>query len=410
MDNVTHTLIGVLAGEALALSLPAARSGLTVDSRRNLLLSAMAVGSNLPDLDFLYGASTHNKLDYLLQHRGYTHTVVGAIGLALLTLAACALWIRIRKMQATRADYRVLFGVALLAPLLHIAMDFTNSYGVHPFWPFYDGWLYGDSVFIVEPLIWAAAAAPLVFGLRTLVARVLAALVLIAGIGLSLWTGLVPAAFVALLVLLTLVMLLVGRHATPRKAVLAGIAAWLAVTALFAAAGRVAAKEIEASARAEPGRLLDHVLTPLPANPVCWDVLVIQSDGDRYTLRQGMLSLAPAWMPAHSCPSRMQTIPTTAPLAAVKQGNAVALAWRTEVNLSAQELRRLAGQYCQAQAVLRFARAPFYTGRIVGDLRYDRERRAGFAEADLDKDRCPAFAAPWIPPRADLLRLQRNPR
>jgi len=106
----------------------------------------------------------------------------------------------------------------------------------------------------------------------------------------------------------------------------------------------------------------------------------------------------------------MQTIPTTAPLAAVKQGNAVALAWRTEVNLSAQELRRLAGQYCKAQAVLRFARAPFYTGRIVGDLRYDRERRAGFAEADLDKDRCPAFAAPWIPPRADLLRLQRNPR
>src|SRR4051812_26763726 len=97
-------------------------------------------------------------------------------------------------------------------------MDFTNSYGVHPFWPFYNGWSYGDSVFIVEPLIWAAAA-PLVFVLRTILARVLVGLVLIAGIVLSLAMGLVPPVFVASLIVLTLAMLVIGRYAPPRRAV-----------------------------------------------------------------------------------------------------------------------------------------------------------------------------------------------
>ena len=32
--------------------------------------------------------------------------------------------------------------------LLHLGMDFLNSYGVHPFWPIQNRWVYGDSVFI----------------------------------------------------------------------------------------------------------------------------------------------------------------------------------------------------------------------------------------------------------------------
>ena len=194
MDNLTHTLIGVLVGETVHTVAPSNASGLTESQRRNLFLPVMVVGSNLPDLDFLYSTFSGNKLDYLLEHRGHSHTVVGAVLTALLLLAACELWMRIAKRTPTRGDRRWLAVAALLGPLLHIAMDGTNSYGVHPFWPVHNGWLYGDAVFIVEPALWIAAA-PLTFRLRTVVARVLVALVLFAGIALSVTTGLVPRPF-----------------------------------------------------------------------------------------------------------------------------------------------------------------------------------------------------------------------
>ena len=43
---------------------------------------------------------------------------------------------------------------------------------------------------------------------------------------------------------------------------------------------------------------------------------------------------------------------------------------------------------------------------IVGDLRYDREPDVGFAELELEDgaQKCLSSKAPWIPPRADLLR------
>lgn len=399
MDNLTHSLIGVLAGETLARTLPAAKSGLAAQARRGLIVGVMAVGSNLPDLDFLPGMITHNKLDYLLQHRGYTHTVVGAVLIALLLFAACVAWIRFRKWHGARSDYLALFGIALLAPLLHIAMDFGNNYGVHPFWPFYNGWLYGDSIFIIEPLFWAAAA-PLVFLLRTIAARVLVALVLVAGIGVSVVTGMVPTSLVIALTLLTLAMLVVGRYAAPRPALLTGIAVWIVSTAMFATAGRVAAAQIAKST----GPALDRILAPLPVNPICWEVVLVQTAGDRYFLRQATFSLAPRWIPANTCPSHGVPAAATAPVVAIEATSSPFLKWRGEVVLPTRELKKIASQSCQAAALLRFARAPFFTQHIVGDLRYDREPGTGFAEVDLDKDECPSFAAPWTPPREDLLQ------
>ena len=92
MDNFTHSLIGVLVGETIARTTQPTRDGLPQQQRRNLLVTLMAVGSNLPDLDFLYSAVTGNKLDYLLEHRGHTHTVVGALITAALMFFAAAGW------------------------------------------------------------------------------------------------------------------------------------------------------------------------------------------------------------------------------------------------------------------------------------------------------------------------------
>ncbi|MFL6550906.1 MAG: metal-dependent hydrolase, partial [Povalibacter sp.] len=166
MDNFTHTLIGVLVGETFARTTRASSSGLEPQRRRNLLVTTSAIASNLPDLDFIPSAITGDKLQYLMQHRGHTHTLLGLLVICALVSAGFDLWCRWRKWQPAATDRVQLGAVTLLALLLHVAMDFTNNYGVHPFWPFNNGWLYGDTIFIWEPLLWVAAA-PLIFLLRT---------------------------------------------------------------------------------------------------------------------------------------------------------------------------------------------------------------------------------------------------
>ena len=47
----------------------------------------------------------------------------------------------------------LLFLYACLAGLSHILLDFTNNYGVRPFWPFSEKWYSWDIVFIVEPVM-----------------------------------------------------------------------------------------------------------------------------------------------------------------------------------------------------------------------------------------------------------------
>ena len=216
MDNVTHTLISAMVGEAIHRSTTAS-STLTESAHRNVAIAVMVVGGNLPDSDLIYTRWAGTKLDYLLHHRGHTHTVVGRADPSLLLFAAVRLWWRYRRVEPSAADVRFLIVLAVLAPLLHLGLDFTNSYGVHPFWPVDNRWYYGDAVFIVEPLLWACAA-PLLFTLRSRVMRALVGLVLVVGVGLGWGSGLVPVPFAALLTLLTVGLAVVGRTSSARTA------------------------------------------------------------------------------------------------------------------------------------------------------------------------------------------------
>jgi inner membrane protein len=47
----------------------------------------------------------------------------------------------------------LLFAYAGLAGVSHILLDFTNNYGVRPFWPFSERWISWDIVFIAEPVL-----------------------------------------------------------------------------------------------------------------------------------------------------------------------------------------------------------------------------------------------------------------
>jgi inner membrane protein len=408
MDNLTHTLIGALVGEAVARVIPRGQSDLPELTRRNLCVTLAAVGSNLPDSDLLY-SFFGGKVNYLLHHRGHTHTILIALLLGAAVFWLTRWWLRRRNLQASSADLRLLAGVLLLTPLLHIAMDFGNNYGVHPFWPLDNRWVYGDSIFIIEPLFWAACA-PLAFIFRTRPARFIVWIVMVMAIGLVLFTGMVPRPIAAVYSLLVVAMMLIGWRTPPRLALAAGVSLWLGTTLMFVLAANSAKARIEriVAQQFADSELLDHVVTPMPSNPFCWEIMLVQKEGDSVVLRRAMLARAPSFLAADQCLTRSLDLPVTAPLAKVARENSPELKWYGQISSPLAQLRSVANTNCEAAAALRFIRVPWVATveneLVLGDLRYDREAELGFSEvAVTDQPSCPPFVPQWVPPRIDLL-------
>lgn len=413
MDNITHTLVGVLVGEGAARAAGSATSkgGLDAETRRNVFVALMAIGSNVPDLDFIQSRITASKLDYLLHHRGHTHTIIGALAIAAMLYLTSEAWCRWRRRSLSATDRAQITGVACLATLLHIGLDYTNSYGVHPFWPFDNRWYFGDAVFIVEPLFWAACA-PLIFVLRSKLAKTFVGLALFAGLALSVATGMVPLALSGVLFGLTVAMLVVGRFATPRVALATGAAVWLLINVGFMSSSALARSEAETiAARSFPDiQLLDAVLTPMPVNPLCWQLLLVQGDDEAVYVRRASLAIAPRWLSAQQCPSRSESAATTAPMTRIDAQDTPSVSWSGETRTPRDVLAQWITKDCDAAAFMRFARAPWLVQResdwILGDARFDHERDLSFAEIELDaqRARCMAYVPPWVAPREDLLQ------
>ena len=149
MDNLTHTLAGALLAQT------------RLREWAPYATTTLVIGANLPDADIL-SRLTGGKAAYLQYHRGVSHALLGvvllAIGLAL------AIWVANRlRSAATRrkAPFMRLLAVSLLGLATHPLLDFTNSYGIRPFLPVSGEWLYGDLVFIVDPLLWLLLGGPL---------------------------------------------------------------------------------------------------------------------------------------------------------------------------------------------------------------------------------------------------------
>src|SRR5471032_3032549 len=174
MDNITHSIIGFGVGELVHRSLPPEARQDSQRTRHRLLLVSCALASNFPDLDLFLGKLLPDPLGYLLNHRGHTHTLLFAIPQAL--LLAALLWLLWPSARALlNASKTARWGLAasvLLGLALHLLMDYTNSYGIHPFYPFDGRWFYGDMVFIVEPLFWVAIGVPMALIMRWPVAKV----------------------------------------------------------------------------------------------------------------------------------------------------------------------------------------------------------------------------------------------
>jgi inner membrane protein len=160
MEPVTHFLFGAVMG----------RAGL---NRKTALATAtLTLAAEAPDLDVLsrFGGSAFA----LNHHRGFTHSFLGIplVAAAVVGLMYLLWRLRGRTTRDPRLPPRwpLLFAYACLAGLSHLLLDFTNNYGVRPFWPLSERWYSWDIVFIVEPVIFIVLLLSLIIpGLFSLV-------------------------------------------------------------------------------------------------------------------------------------------------------------------------------------------------------------------------------------------------
>jgi inner membrane protein len=384
LDNITHSIIGFGVGEVVHRSLPAGADSLSQRVRHRLLLMACALASNFPDLDLFLTKLLPDPLGYLLNHRGHTHTVLWALPQALLLAALLWLcWPSARSLL--RASGRARLGLALSVGIglaLHLLMDFTNSYGVHPWYPFDGRWLYGDMVFIIEPLFWVAIGVPMALIMRWRWLRMasllalFAALVFFAAREYIGWLS-----FVALLVIAAVcgfAQWRAGEQGRGGLLLALGVSvAFIAAQGMASHAGR-ARMEAELQ-RADPSsRVLDVAMTAFPSQPLCWAYVSIESNGVRYRLQRGVLSLAAA------CPAGLRE-PTQS------------------VSGNVQELRALKANNCHVDAWLRFGRMPILADGVLSDYRFATTPRGNFTSLRVKEQApCPQGVPAWGYPRVDL--------
>jgi inner membrane protein len=143
LEPITHFLTGACLG----------RAGL---NRKTALATAvLTLAAEAPDLDILsrFGGPAFG----FAHHRGFTHSFLGLpLDAASVVGFVYLIWrLRGRKLKDPKLPPRwgLLFLYACLAGLSHILLDFTNNYGVRPFWPFSERWYSWDIVFIFEPVL-----------------------------------------------------------------------------------------------------------------------------------------------------------------------------------------------------------------------------------------------------------------
>ena len=174
MEPITHFLTGACIG----------RAGLNRKTAYATLTAVLA--AEAADLDVLWGLA--GPVEELKHHRGITHTFAAAPVVAAAAVGAVWLvdhWVRRRRARRAAAlgqakaspaleqgapgpkarqpvSWPWLYLTALIAALSHLLLDWTNNYGLRPFFPFNPRWYAGSFVFIAEPVLWLLLGSALV--------------------------------------------------------------------------------------------------------------------------------------------------------------------------------------------------------------------------------------------------------
>ncbi|TKC16393.1 metal-dependent hydrolase [Robertmurraya kyonggiensis] len=143
MDTSTHVITGVgLAG--ISFIDP------TIGTHPELLSSMLfctIVGSNAPDVDFLYKYKGNDT--YLKKHRGISHSLYFQVILAFLIAS-------IATIGNGGSYFPTFFLWTLIAVSLHVLFDICNIYGTQAFRPFTNRWVALNLLPILDPFIMAA--------------------------------------------------------------------------------------------------------------------------------------------------------------------------------------------------------------------------------------------------------------
>jgi inner membrane protein len=159
LEPVTHFLTGACLG----------RAGL--NRRTALATLTLTLAAEAPDLDVL--GRLRGPAFAFAHHRGFTHSFLGTPIMAAVVVGFVYLVWRLRGRKTNNPDlpprWGLLFLYACLAGFSHILLDFTNNYGVRPYWPFVEKWYSWDIVFIFEPVMFGllllGLIVPAFFGL-----------------------------------------------------------------------------------------------------------------------------------------------------------------------------------------------------------------------------------------------------
>ncbi|MGA7241596.1 MAG: metal-dependent hydrolase [Terracidiphilus sp.] len=168
MEPITHFLTGACIG----------RAGLNRKTAYATLAAVLA--AEAADLDIVWGFA--GPVEELKHHRGITHTFIAVPFIAAAAVGATWLYYRcIEHRRARRAKaapppepgaptrpkpqpvrWFWVYLAAIISSLSHILLDWTNNYGVRPFYPFNPRWYAGSFVFIAEPALWILLSAALI--------------------------------------------------------------------------------------------------------------------------------------------------------------------------------------------------------------------------------------------------------
>jgi inner membrane protein len=160
LEPITHFLTGAVL----------ARAGF---NRKTALATAtMTLAAEAPDLDVFWGFK--GPVYSFAHHRGFTHSFLGLILVSAVVVGFMYLVWRLRgrktNIPGLPPRWGLLFLFAYIAGLSHILLDFTNNYGIRPFWPFWEKWYSWDIVFIFEPALYiiliGGLVLPLIFSRR----------------------------------------------------------------------------------------------------------------------------------------------------------------------------------------------------------------------------------------------------
>jgi inner membrane protein len=280
----------------------------------------------------------------------------------------------------------VLIGLGLLS---HLVLDSWNSYGVHPFWPMSSRWYYGDAIYILEPWLWIVLGVAATLSTRDVRGRVLLGAAIALLTAALAWFGMIGLSALVALAVVSAALVMVFRGWNPRRR--AGVAVaitTLFVVTMFVLRERVRTVALRTIAPSVRSRIVDVILSPEPANPLCWSALTVSRDvpTTQYVLTRG--TVAP--VVSSGCDSGPAPV-----------------VWDTPVRQSLPRLRELARIDCSVRAWLQFGRAPELAAGAIGDLRYGGAMRENFSRMPLRTDTPPALCPPhlthWGMPRADLM-------